>query len=1551
MDTEQAEEEEPFLGGEQEPNPGTEGELQRAIVIPNRAAFEAMEDQLEEDFDADADADPAEPEPRPWPDQPFIMPGGRVVMAVGETEPFDSARDMEEELMLPNAKRRREKDVPRAHPRHWRLDNQHTVLPSRLTGLFINDLRLWKLARSSLRELYVTTMVAIPQFKRQMGITFATAYRELTESFLFSDRDPDQSIILFSVQIFTVPSIAEILVKEHHFLTTLLAVCYTYYSERKIGKPEDVNINAIILNDVYHFRSRRHYHIINDLRYLLCTLAVQKNIPSMPSTICQFIDWITLFQGQNPQERKTGKHVEFESDNWISAFNVTMQIAKHVQMFARTFENADYKQLEFAIEECCNRLTSWANADYAILRPKFEPLEGVGLSDIISFHHPLHWLLVGLSAHPAGPDILTNNFYNVVTNAHMYQYPLKVIHICWEIRCGLWVRNGQSARVQLYHYSKVDTREYCIDRDIQFVQLVMAAHGPSLRFGDGEALGWTGDTSTVTPEYLAHFNRLDSFVADMLKFFHSVPPADYTGQDLNLINMQDHMFFFFITLFSERSWMVKLTEETPLVRSLRQGLLFGPQSYSEIAKMVNDDYGDEAHFEQVLNEIADYHPPTGLEDVGKFSLKDQEFAKANPYFYQYTLQQVDEANEVLLKRQQRSDIALLSLDGTSWSGIVDFVFSTSLQDWIIAFLHSMHAASIKSPDVLDSRESLIDKILQLLLLTLQEEESRRSRGAITMNWGVLELSAADFIVRRNLVSNAGFRAHATKLKLIQERFLALNGESMNFEYDNALEATSVADAKAESIRRKALAQARQAKLMSDMRSSQAAFMDNHFDSVDAVLHEAEDMELSQPAEATWQFPTDNCLICQNTVATDGRTYGVLACAQASVLDRGAADPQLNPDTIEDIVNHPSSMDRECEFTPASPMRSTGPGKHKWSARDSITTCGHVMHWQCFDSWYGDFKQRNRSNLIAGRTNSAKVCFQCPLCQTVGNMLLPIISPTLHLRALPAIPSDYDETSMESLLSRGRTEYDLADLLKDADDLKGNTSISSRLAFLVKNDTLSLDGEEAVEWESHEIWAKRVKWPDSFRQSMLEHSCRAIGDDNYSKFRETPWFTTQAGILTASIVDIEVALRDKAGSNRGGCDIHGMLTDQHIVNLRAQSAFLKSMHLFAPYSITAYGDREGDLYTEDLTLRLAKRYMQLRPATSFDDLNLDPIEGTEKPRPLLEEDIFSVLVELSILDHMHRFDMQHLTNLLYEAELVKVVIFCARAILDGKFQDDCDRLASDLDLWPFRIWCETITGTDINACSLIKLLAYLERCALVFVRKCALLIGYCLDFILPEGTTEERAGKSELQYLSERLGIRSLEDIFTGLPGIPGRKSQFVNKWLRHVESEATNGHPAVISLSHPLPFSLIELPKALDTLFERCLVYKCARCNTTPNQPAICLFCGQILCFQSQCCWNEELSLGECSLHTRTCGKVVGLFLVVKRAALLIMKGDSGSFAPAPYLDIHGETDPDLRRGKPQFLNEKRYELGVRQLFLQHQIPTWLSAKMEAYDVGGWQTI
>ena len=88
------------------------------------------------------------------------------------------------------------------------------------------------------------------------------------------------------------------------------------------------------------------------------------------------------------------------------------------------------------------------------------------------------------------------------------------------------------------------------------------------------------------------------------------------------------------------------------------------------------------------------------------------------------------------------------------------------------------------------------------------------------------------------------------------------------------------------------------------------------------------------------------------------------------------------------------------------------------------------------------------------------------------------------------------------------------------------------------------------------------------------------------------------------------------------------------------------------------------------------------------------------------------------------------------------------------------------------------------------------------------------------------------------------------------------------------------------------------------------------------------------------------------CGNNIGVFLNVRKCMVLLSFNENGSWFHAPYLDKHGEVDPALRRHHQLFLNQKRYDVLVRKLWLYHEIQSTIARKLEGdTNTGGWETL
>jgi hypothetical protein len=115
---------------------------------------------------------------------------------------------------------------------------------------------------------------------------------------------------------------------------------------------------------------------------------------------------------------------------------------------------------------------------------------------------------------------------------------------------------------------------------------------------------------------------------------------------------------------------------------------------------------------------------------------------------------------------------------------------------------------------------------------------------------------------------------------------------------------------------------------------------------------------------------------------------------------------------------------------------------------------------------------------------------------------------------------------------------------------------------------------------------------------------------------------------------------------------------------------------------------------------------------------------------------------------------------------------------------------------------------------------------------------------------------------------------------------------------------------------LIALTYRHDLFLKEYLVKNCENCGTIPKSSAVCLICGTLVCVGQACCRKSH---GECYMHRKKCSGDIGLFLLVRSCAILLVSDSIGTIVPAPYLNSYGEHDFDLSSSSALFLNDSLY--------------------------------
>ena len=642
---------------------------------------------------------PPPPPPPPAPNHAPTFPDHAQTLStdLNASDPVPGASSsMRADIAIPVTPWRPRKKVQPRPPSYW-LDRPEKSNPRdsmplyedlrqriRLDWLLLYDLRLWKQVRINLRDLYISTVVSVPRFKRILGLRFAGLYGVLAQLYLVADREPDHSIVNLSLQTFTTPSITQEVVERGNFLTTLFSILYTFLTKRTVQHPWQVGIDDALNFEHGAVANRRMYHFFQDLKHIFAIEHVKNELRTQERYLLQFLDLVRLPQGICPNVRAVGEHVEYESDTWIAAQLLTKEINRICRQFAEIFDwwnsghDADLSRVIRTVAKATiiNSLgAERMRFDQAELKAetRFEILEPFAFENIahgpliehsvvdfvverepISFHHALHYTLSWLidagkcmSSDRLGsllsftlgdlsaPPPMKNSAIPACSPEDyliaLFDFPLRVCAWLAQMKAGMWVRNGISLRHQMTTYRGVSHRDLAHHRDIFLLQTAFVVCQPN--------------------RVLA--SMIDRFgMNEWMRGQYVLRDGFELGQQLDVAEDFIHLI---IVLLSDRTSLRPLESDgnaqTQLAirRDITHILCFKPLSFSELNNRFADKATDLEEFQDILEDMTTYRAPEGLSDTGSFELKPENLADIDPYTAHYTKNQRDEAENAYRK--------------------------------------------------------------------------------------------------------------------------------------------------------------------------------------------------------------------------------------------------------------------------------------------------------------------------------------------------------------------------------------------------------------------------------------------------------------------------------------------------------------------------------------------------------------------------------------------------------------------------------------------------------------------------------------------------------------------------------------------------------------------------------------------------------------------------------------------------------------------------------------------------------------------------------------
>jgi E3 ubiquitin-protein ligase UBR1 len=1380
------------------------------------------------------------------------------------------------------------------------------------------------------------------------GIRFARDFAQLCMLWLKYDREPDLSVTKLGVQIFTTPSISLELVQRYSFLTHLLAIEYTYFTTKgHIGRPVDVNTTLSFegaRDQPTEFSWKpdvKIMHIQEEIHHLLGNEAVRRMIPKQTNWLVQFLEFVTLFQGMHVQKRETGQHREYESRAGDVAYNITAPITRLMGYMADGYEHATREELREAFNTALSFTFNFCSGAERNRFPfsdpvnpvRFHVVRGVEVIEFnvaeehVSLHYPLNWMLSLLVSKIVNFDRGSPTDWTwwipSLSEAERHQtiltcvdYPLRAKVFCSQIRAKLWLRNGTVMYRQYNQYN--GPRAYgrsC--SDFTFLQWGFAILPAE------EMLPVMLDRYDLLQLSALNEEHLDS---------HSIyGTASYKGM------IQD-FFQLFLHLINDRDTVIGESKENIVRREIAQRLIFKRLPYSEILRQVRyhtevdiDDY-----FDKNLFEMAQFHPPTEAKS-GLYELKTEYYSLVDPRHRSYTRNQAVECEKLLTdflaskgvseaNRLVEPPARIVAPITGPFAGLTK-VLGTQL--FAVVACRGI-CFSLKNPS-----ETIVDHITHLCLIAVMDQTTNRD----FINHAKVSYTDASFhapsLVQRFLDilnDHPEYTDLYPKIRRLLSKMRALDPISFNSvpRFDLAPSADEESQAAAEAEQKKTLARQRQLAALNKIKLAQSKFQednkallaesdsDDDFETPDKM--DVDDDTVTRP----FQFPQGTCILCQE--ATNGdEPYGLPVTIHQSTLFR--MTPLDNDTFIAEVARTPASLDtpHERPAGQANQLRTRhvidsenqvkevkekvlGIGFPRQALHHclTVTTCGHLVHDKCWASYFLSVKARSAITLQNHPESVQAGEFLCPLCRGLSNAIIPVVwgdgvnraagIPAWSGLSLQQLPLWLDE-QMKSLLSCSVTQT-IQNL-----DAKIVEVLPRLFPSLVVERRRAENHHPSLEYNKNHDQG-RIKMYDE----LIQQARRRLLYYNPEQKMPTNW-DSLCVLLAGTITSMEIAQR---GTGEGiGAELYppvlGAISSQNLTLLRVLAETVRTMMVF----------RED----ADIGRRIHRKYYwRMEQLIPLDEMH----DGKDSCQPtILKTDLFErFVIACGVCSAAFGVSVDRLLLLHYIAEVTKIILAILGSAQALKF------------ILTNAMWPVVLDGPPLGPRGFLRYLAaklerepsqklmnglyYLaQRFILPFLRK-AVIFSHVYEGILFSKIND--ADEVEADLLCHLLGLPTLAEVLDMDITTNVLLSSMIQNWT----SWQSGYYPgAVLELHHPAVFEVIGLPTRLDVLLELASKYHCSDCHQVPDEPAMCLFCGEIVCSQTRCCAQD--GVGEMNLHRNTCNSLedltnnrcsrsIGVFLWLKRNSIVLLRQPPlehsyvrGDIREAPYLNVHGESERDVR--------------------------------------------
>lgn len=1412
----------------------------------------------------------------------------------------------------------------------------NTVLESKdedtdlLGRVLLADSTLWKVARAHTHKLFMNTMFMDPVGKKAFAIHFTKHYNHIQKDFVDDDHEHIVSVTSLSVQLFTVPTIARMLILDHDVLEVVLGSFMDHL------RPAINDRGTFEFQKQSFHKLKRAYYMMIDLKYILIhkpTEWTEELRGKFIKFLDKFFELLKCMQGMDMTTRKTGRHIETEPD-WEAAFSLQFRV---MPVYTLVFDwcASDLLVFRTAILEAVKTLLEARKKHPEEISMRHQEVFGRAFklfqydvsSAPVSVHLPVSRFLAGLLISCDKYDLTFWGLLGFETDddrlkLFLMEYPLRTLAMVAQVQAGMWRRNGYAVMNQVYHYFNVKCRSVMFDKDVIMLQVV------------------------------ASFLDSDYFLVALLDRFGlvnwSMPSFDDSRFDQEKLNQKltiaESFFSLLIAIVGERYFpgVGRVSADEFMRREIIHKLCLKPMTHSELVKALplDNELEDEEGVDGIIESVSTFKKP-GVTGKGLYDLKPECLKEYNPFFYHYTRIEQSKTEEHIRKKMT-NEVGPPPIPPEfcePFSKVLKLMCCKTL----VGLMNTL-VSRVNKPHPRAVTDLLFQQVLHLVCLALHEEKRKNMTGN-NSEFNFITMATSTEGQPQSLLKSLEdihdiecpdmCKEHVSQLDWIIKTFhKELAARDMTPRGVGAARpslARSVSQEE-EKARRAKLAQERRAKVMAQMSALQKVFIKENAQLLASM--EAEDFNTSEPHVETSEpsleepvvlgvqrcrqdvraprYVTEPCILCQEQqeVNSDGRAVVMASFVQRSTVMSRSRGKMFETGDEVDPLHTPRDL--------------------YWGVH--VNSCGHMMHSDCWQGFYKSVTVKERRALRMGQhftVDISKGEYLCPLCGCISNTVLPV---------LPSLFNGQGEGCVE--------EVTVAEFLSSMQDV-----VSSNFSLFSEEDEKK--GKKAVPPVSERFQAifqtllkNGTKFSDGLKDMMkvFSQSCFTIGlgvdpNDDDKRVPVLVWeacsYTIQSG---------ESALR-----SQGKTPFSGLTTRQFqcMASLTRQAAVISG--IFANKAVQQHCLRLLSVVTPDavpgatgpslLELDLFSMMVKLRlvlPSMLYQE----SVDGSSTP----------VLKSIVGLNSPVSID-QCVFQVSLLARVVQILLTSPTDLPSDETQNEPmdqdnppheDEAVSLAALWgKLRHWAGSQSSTPHPMP--LALLSHVRAHLVPFLRCSALFFHFLTEIPVPTSLQGPiQASRSEeleslCRYLSVPTNITSLLQWSQDSGSITSSTiSTVVKRWCSHEHVRKTLATAGVESLGYSIKSNhLLKIPVDYSELINKASMFTCPNSDGDDSRaPALCLICGEMLCSQSYCCQTDlgGYKVGACAAHAQKCGAGVGVFLRVRECQILLMANkNKGCFYLPPYLDAYGETDQGLRRGNPLYLCPSRYQK-LEKLWLTHSV-------------------